>query len=53
LRIAETASVASTGRHSAAEVSSVVPKDPVSLEYWFEGAGVERTPVYEKIINVF
>ena len=43
---------------SEAEVSAPVSSDtpapePIELEFWFEGAGPERTVVYEKIINDF
>ena len=33
--------------------SSVASGDKIELEYWFEGAGPERTPTHEAIINGF
>lgn len=48
----------STGGSSSAasgssSSSSAASGDKVELEYWFEGAGPERTPTHEAIINGF
>ena len=38
---------------SASAPSSEAPAEPVKLDFWFEGAGPERTVIYEKMINDF